>query len=156
MESEFSCEKDKPNALWSGDGQTAHKVKDSSVSALLRYTFWYTYPLIQANSNHYLNYDCEWLLFMCIFGLKNGILKSNIYVVPRPFQFPDMLQIYHGTFRNGNRNSTSPKHISCWLRHRWLISRHVFMDYQLKFPRIQMDQSLCQKMASKHFQSHFM
>lgn len=61
MESEFSCEKDMPNAPWSGDGQTAHTVKDSSASSLLRDTFWSTYLLIQANSNHYLNYDCEWL-----------------------------------------------------------------------------------------------
>lgn len=127
MESEFSCKK-----------------RHAKCSLKRR---WSNCTHSEGSSN--FNRKLEWLLFMCILGLKNGILKSNIYVVPRPFQITDMLQIYHGGFCNGNRNSTSQKRISCRLKHRGLITRHICMDNQLKFPRIQMDYGLFMVCAIK-------
>ncbi len=83
------------------------------------------------------------------------IIKSNIYVKPRPSQYKEMPQIYHGSFCKSNRNSTSIKDRSCKSRHRWLIRRLICMDLQLKFQGIQMDESPCQRMPSEHSTSHF-
>lgn len=95
MESEFSCEKDMPNAALSRDGQTTYTVKDSWVSGLLQDTFWSTDLLVQANSNHYFKLPVRvWVIVIHVYSrLKNSIIKSHICDEPRPFQFTAMLQI---------------------------------------------------------------